>query len=74
MVHPPQQIHDIFATNLISQIGFQGSFWQYRVKLFLIILGQLFIVSQFGLVINRIQSIISEILDFKGIRKGRVFV
>ena len=52
-VHPPQQIHDLSGVNLISQIGFQVSFWQHRVELFLNILGQ-FIISQFGLKIDRI--------------------
>ena len=44
IVHPPQQIHASLATNLFSQIGFQVSFRQFRVKFFLNILGQ-FIIS-----------------------------
>ena len=68
-VHPPQQIHALLATDLISQIVLQVTFWQYRVKLFLNILGQ-FIVLQFGPKMNKIRPVMSEILDCKGVLRG----
>ena len=68
-VHPPQQIYARLATNLISQRVLQVTFLQYRVKLFLNILEQ-FIVLQLGQKMNKIRSVMSEIIDCKGDLRG----
>ena len=60
------KIGDLLASNHIFQITLQVAFWQYRVTLFPIILGE-FIEMQFGQKMNRMRPVIPDCI---GIGRG----
>ena len=60
--------YNIQKSFMVNRNSLQVTFWQWRVKLFLNILGQ-FIVLPFGQKMNKILPVIDEILDCKGIRR-----